>query len=119
MGHPVDTKKNLQIHFHNFLCMDQSLPPMIILHKKDIFGRHTIDNFCIISLKRVHTFDGKHDNRIKMAGFKASPLEIIGPKISFYVDDLFSHNCCIVIFYSLFCIQGLRELRSEIFCLLL
>ena len=75
---------------------------MIIPHNKDIFGRHTIDNFCIISLKRVHTFDGKHDNRIKMAGFKASPLEIIGPGIIFYVDDLFSHNCSIVIFFTVY-----------------
>ena len=51
----------------------------------------------------MHTFDGKHDNRIKMAGFKASPLGIIGPGIIFYVDDLFSHNCSkalFVIFYS-------------------
>ena len=83
--------------------MNQGSPPVIIPHKKDIFGRHTIDNFCIISLKRVHTFDGKHDNRIKMAGFKASPLGIIGPGIIFYVDDLFSHNCSkalFVIFYS-------------------
>ena len=75
---------------------------MIILNKKDIFGRHTIDNFCIISLKRVHTFDGKHDSRVKMAGFKASPLGIIGPGIIFYVDDLFSHNCSIVIFFTVY-----------------
>ena len=95
--------KNPQIRFHDFLCMNQGSPSVIILSKKDIFGRHTIDNFCIISLKRVHTFDGRHDSRIKMAGFKASPLGIIGAGIIFYGDDLFSHNCStasFVIFYS-------------------
>ena len=85
--------------------------------QKDIFGRHTIDNFCIIPLKCVQMFNGKHDSQIKMAGFKASLLEIIGLGISFYVDDLFSHNCSIVIFNSLFCIQGLRELWYKSFCL--
>ena len=33
-------------------------------------------------------FDRKHDNRIKMAGFRAPPLRIIGPGIIFYVDEL-------------------------------